>query len=661
MVGPNEAGKSTIQAAIKTAFFGERQGLARWRRWGTEDQACSIKVEYELPDGTAWAIERDLAKNDVRLSQTKGGETAVEGPTQTAKVVCDHLGLDTPDAFANTVFVRVGELANNLKEIEESLRAKVESLLVGSAGGSITAALKSLDTRYKRLAGTVSQKGAGGRIGEILAEEAGLKTELAAAEAAERDRKQFLLDLEETEAALAEKEERLKIVKALVTAIQAKQKVEQRRDEIAEQRQRLRLRVERVKADREKRRSIEAEMAGLAEYKDVTAADAAALQSKLKDARAKEMELAAATDGGQAQAPAPPVPVHLILAAAVAALAAGAGLAAVGRIAAGGLLAVVGIAAGAAAYLLSRPKTPVADPRAVYIKDEIARLDGEIKEVLAKVGAVDAAGFIAKQTKYDSLARELANIVHAESIILEGSSLGTLERDLAALVDQAEVLERQMSGLTSANLSPEEIYSREKELAYLEPEVANLRRARDTLVGRLQSHHSLAVSPAELNAKLACLNEELEKTRRYARAVETAAEEIKSIAAEISGEVAPEIAAKASVYMDKLTSGRYGRVNIAADLTPAVVGESGEIEPAQLSSGTADQLHFAVRLAAADLISGDKKPPVILDDPFVYFDAARTAAAREIIAALAKERQVILFSHDESFKDWPDRTIFLGN
>lgn len=657
VIGPNEAGKSTIQAAVRVAFFGERQGLARWKRWGTESQGCLIKLEYEMADGTSWTLERDLERNDVRLIQQSGGEAGIAGPTQVAKTVCGHLGLDAPEAFTNTVFVRVGELATNLKDIEGSLRARVESLLVGADGGSITGARKALGARYKRLAGTVSQKGAGGQVGELLAEEAGLRSQLDAAEQAENDRKQLVVELEMTEARLAEQEARLKVLSELVAAIQSKQSIEQKQEDLGEQRQKIRLKVGRIKADRDKRWTIEAEMAGLADYKNITAAETAVVQGKLKDRRAKEMELTAAADGGRAQ-PAPAQPPYLIFTAAIAALAAGAGLAATGRLLPGALLAAVGVAGIVAGYILSRPPAPEVDTRGIYIKDEMARLDQEINDVLAKVDAADVTTFVSKQAKYASLANELANIVHAGSIMLEGSSLEELEKELAVLVDKTDVLDRQRSASTIADLSPEEIFKRERELSYLKPEVADLRRARDTLAGRLQSHQQLSgPPPQDLKAKLLYVGEQLAKTRQYAAAVELAAKEIESIAAEISSEVAPEIAAKASIYFDKLTAGRYAQVNISSDLTPAAVGESGETAPVALSTGTADQLHFAVRLAAADLMSGDTRPPVILDDPFVYFDSSRMSAARKIISTLAEERQVILFSHSESFQDWPGKTI----
>lgn len=660
IVGPNEAGKSTIQTAIKAAFFGERQGYQRWRRWGSDNPACSLVLDYELADGSAWRLTRDLAKNDVRLEQVKGGDAAAAGSGDVGKMVGSHLGIDTSDAFLNTVFVRVGELATDLKEIEPSLRARVESLLVGTVGGSISGAIKVLNGRYRHLAGTLRDKGAGGEVGELTAKEAEIRSRLAQAEQAEAAKVELAAELEKTETLLAQRTERLKVLSGLVAAVQSKQVLEEKAAGLGDQRKELRRKIERIKDDREKSAAIKAEMAAVQEYTGVTAEDAAALQTKLKDARAKRMELSAATDGGRIGAPAgSDANGTLLLIVGGVGIAAGVGLALFGRMAPGIVLALIGAGAAIVGWLLNRPRQPVVDSRYIYIEEELRRLDDEIKEVLSKTGAADVPTFLAKQNKYDSLTRELANIAHYEAIMLEGSSLEALAKDLDQLVDQAEVIERQLKGSTIAAMTQEEVYERERELAILEPQVADLRRARDTLVGRVQSHRQLSLSPADLKAELDFVIDRLNRTREYASAVQTASSEISAIAAEISGEVAPEISSKASKYVETLTGGRYSQVNLGADLAPSLVGPGGDVVPETLSTGAADQLFFAIRLAAADLISGETRPPIILDDPFVYFDSDRLKAAGDIVAELAADRQVILFTHDTVYKDWPGKTIKL--
>ena len=138
-----------------------------------------------------------------------------------------------------------------------------------------------------------------------------------------------------------------------------------------------------------------------------------------------------------------------------------------------------------------------------------------------------------------------------------------------------------------------------------------------------------------------------------------ASEEISKIASEISSQVAPEIARDASDYLAKLTNRRHNKISLGPTLTQILVGEETGIGPEVLSTGTADQLYFSVRLAAADMISGDAYPPLILDDPFVYFDDARLASAREILKSLAKKKQIIFFSHRDDYKDWPGQVVKL--
>ena len=67
----------------------------------------------------------------------------------------------------------------------------------------------------------------------------------------------------------------------------------------------------------------------------------------------------------------------------------------------------------------------------------------------------------------------------------------------------------------------------------------------------------------------------------------------------------------------------------------------------QLSDGTLDQFHFAVRVALADVLLGDLRPPLLLDDPFRYADAERRQALHGLLAAIAGERQVLYFTVED--------------
>jgi uncharacterized protein YhaN len=107
----------------------------------------------------------------------------------------------------------------------------------------------------------------------------------------------------------------------------------------------------------------------------------------------------------------------------------------------------------------------------------------------------------------------------------------------------------------------------------------------------------------------------------------------------------------ASEFLAEVTEGRY--VQLAAEDSGSgarlsVIAGSGQelTVPEALSNGTRDQLCFALRLAAISQAIAKCGPmPVIVDDVLVNFDDDRAKAALRCLAALARETQVILFTH----------------
>src|SRR2546421_6717540 len=81
VVGPNEAGKSTLQEAIVTGLYGLRSGNGaraatveradRWRPWQGGD--FGLALEFELDDGTRLRVERDLDAETTRITDVGTG------------------------------------------------------------------------------------------------------------------------------------------------------------------------------------------------------------------------------------------------------------------------------------------------------------------------------------------------------------------------------------------------------------------------------------------------------------------------------------------------------------------------------------------------------------------------------------------------------------
>ncbi len=77
-----------------------------------------------------------------------------------------------------------------------------------------------------------------------------------------------------------------------------------------------------------------------------------------------------------------------------------------------------------------------------------------------------------------------------------------------------------------------------------------------------------------------------------------------------------------------------------------------------MSSGTADQLYLALRVAAVeDYLERAEALPFVADDLFINFDDARAAAGLRILQDLSRKTQVLFFTHHQHLVDLAQQTF----
>ena len=125
----------------------------------------------------------------------------------------------------------------------------------------------------------------------------------------------------------------------------------------------------------------------------------------------------------------------------------------------------------------------------------------------------------------------------------------------------------------------------------------------------------------------------------------------------------------ASERFCQLTLGRYPRLAVDYDeqdqpVLKGVRDTGSEVAIDQLSDGTCDQLHLALRLAVLEqLLDKGERLPVVADDLLVHFDDERSAAALEALSELARRTQVLYFTHHATIVELakerldPDRLV----
>ena len=154
--------------------------------------------------------------------------------------------------------------------------------------------------------------------------------------------------------------------------------------------------------------------------------------------------------------------------------------------------------------------------------------------------------------------------------------------------------------------------------------------------------------PADLEAKLEELQGRQARLQAEYDAIAMAMEALSAANTQLQNRFSPALGEKAANIFTKLTRGKYNKVLLSRELTATAQEADSAIphEALSLSQGAADQLYLAVRLAICDLVL-PPDTPLVLDDALTNFDDDRCAAALDFLMELSRQRQVLLFTCQE--------------
>ena len=127
-------------------------------------------------------------------------------------------------------------------------------------------------------------------------------------------------------------------------------------------------------------------------------------------------------------------------------------------------------------------------------------------------------------------------------------------------------------------------------------------------------------------------------------AIDLAQETMTSLSTSIRDSFGLYLNNTASQLISIITGGVYGSMSIDQNLNVFMNTPSRLVPLDQVSTGTMDQIHLAVRLAAAKLMqTGPDFMPLIFDDSFTLYDDERLKTALKWLAS-AYENQIIIFT-----------------
>ncbi len=142
------------------------------------------------------------------------------------------------------------------------------------------------------------------------------------------------------------------------------------------------------------------------------------------------------------------------------------------------------------------------------------------------------------------------------------------------------------------------------------------------------------------------MDRELQQEKQRDEALRLASVTLESVATAVHRQVAPRMNERVGEIFSRLSRGHHTEVRLDEDLTPRVrMDADGMYGAESLSGGAADQLYFALRVTAGEqLARSGERLPLLLDDPFVQYDAERLDAALDLVTELAQDHQVLFFT-----------------
>ncbi|HUS57638.1 MAG TPA: SMC family ATPase [Planctomycetota bacterium] len=248
-----------------------------------------------------------------------------------------------------------------------------------------------------------------------------------------------------------------------------------------------------------------------------------------------------------------------------------------------------------------------------------------------------------------------------------GKTLDELKREQLDITLELKLamarLEQDFPGF-EPSVEQTELWRKEKERLEFEiPELSDKLTAARTELGVLDEH--AGPSLAELEGEKQYIEAEVALGDFVVTACSVASEVLAEIDQEHHSLYLPKMQQAASEFFSRMTAGAYLAVNLVdgwPQRITAVDRTERQVDVDKLSRGTADQLYFSLRLALASALSGRTFLPMILDDPFVNFDADRFEEAVATILELARlGRQIIYLTHSpllsERVQSWSQQGI----
>lgn len=254
------------------------------------------------------------------------------------------------------------------------------------------------------------------------------------------------------------------------------------------------------------------------------------------------------------------------------------------------------------------------------LENEVNMLEKSNKEITNNIQQMQQEIATKKETEWKNMIEKNQTQAQSEQSKEQWTNLLTWDIQKMSLQDIQYSLQKLQTELNNHKIA---LHSLELDKNSIEPQLDKLARIEEEYVVNQDKRHELEKLNMSMDLAKNVLMDCYETMRNT---------------------ITPRFTQNLSTNISKITQGKYSNVRFHDQIGLIVENENGEYVPAtKLSVGTIEQLYLSLRLSMVEELS-EEKLPIILDEPFAYFDDDRLENFLTYMGDKYKDRQIILFT-----------------
>ncbi len=676
--GPNEAGKSTLVDALTDALFENpktsKKDVKARTSWGFEKD-FEITLDFES-EGLSYSLSKDFDSGSVTLLKKSSGET-LDDRKRVDRIVTSGLGLSNREIFLATTCIRQDEIAR-IATSPEAIRDRLEALITG--GKEEALASRAID----RITAQIQDM-----------KKSGYKNK-GQLQRLEDDRKDFEYELDKAKREIETvKQNRAKLrdmrsnVEGLrgdceTKAIQKKNarlaaEVMEKKEQLEERFADVSSRINNIRNSEQVVERLRSQIANLpkVDRSDMNLAEEQAAQRRYLESKRESCEEQVDELCDKVHRARPGMALRLLTAVAFlgtaglifywykftamanASFLIGAGASFLLFV----LFSVLWSARGKSCSQI-RTQYQLKKSRLEEIKEDLAANSISIEAILGRYKTDDVDILKERYERRYELDKEIKSEINRYEGYLGDKTVRDLEDELKTVTRDLAVENEKSRELRPYVMDPESLAELERSLDRSQTSLSRLESEQKTLERQLDFAESGIEHLASLEERIEDIDVQLARKKHQLDVLERTQEFIENARKDVLKSTLKLLDDETSEMLREVTGGKYSQVRFDRRSLKFEVysNEMGDwVEPAAcLSRGTVDQLYLTARLALVKIISEDRDPVIILDDPFVMFDEERRKNALEVLKRFAERYQIFLLTCHDHYDGITENVITLS-